>query len=62
MLALNGVNYFNFSYDFNASAEKEVGRHEAAIRCVEFCPQLGMIVDLCCLVHNDFKLNMFGGN
>jgi hypothetical protein len=27
-------------------AEKDVGRHEAAIRCVEFCPQLGMAVDV----------------
>lgn len=30
------------SYDFNTSTESEAGRHEAAIRCVEFCSQLGM--------------------
>ncbi|XP_028394573.1 mitotic checkpoint protein BUB3-like [Dendronephthya gigantea] len=32
------------TYDFNGSAEKEVGRHEATIRCVEFCSQLGIII------------------
>ncbi|XP_046844256.1 mitotic checkpoint protein BUB3-like [Xenia sp. Carnegie-2017] len=32
------------TYDFNASAEQELGRHEAAIKCVEFCNQMGVVV------------------
>ena len=37
----------NFRYDFNVSSEQEVGKHEAPIRCVEFCSQLGNVHLLC---------------
>ena len=30
---------FYSSYDFNTSTEKDVGKHESTIRCVEFCSE-----------------------
>ena len=35
---------FLFSMDFNTSAEQVVGMHEAPIKCVEYCPSLGMVI------------------
>jgi len=29
--------------DLNTSAEQVVGMHDEAIKCVEYCPQSGMI-------------------
>ncbi|EDV27541.1 uncharacterized protein TRIADDRAFT_53336 [Trichoplax adhaerens] len=31
-------------YDFNSSFEKVMGKHEDAVRCVEYCPEVGVII------------------
>lgn len=31
-------------YDFNASAETTVGKHDAPVRCVEYCPDVNVVV------------------
>ncbi|XP_057317689.1 mitotic checkpoint protein BUB3-like [Hydractinia symbiolongicarpus] len=31
-------------YDFNTSEESVIGLHQAPIKCVEFCPELGILV------------------
>ena len=49
-----------YRYDFNTSEKKVLGFHTAPIKCVEFCPELGMSLFNCkfilyCFIYSRFS-------
>jgi len=43
-LLLTGLDNTLKMYDFNAAKEFVVGSHEAGIRCVDYCPEVNVVI------------------